>query len=100
MIPEEAVSRVLAGTDIVQLIGRYFPLKPAGRYYKALCPFHSEKTPSFTVNPERQIFHCFGCGEGGDAIGFLMRQERWSFPEAIRPIAWLPPRVKRKSIWW
>ena len=87
VIPEEAVSRVLAGIDIVQLIGRYLPLKPAGRYYKALCPFHNEKTPSFTVNPERQIFHCFGCGEGGDAIGFLMKQERWSFPEAIRSLA-------------
>lgn len=87
MISEEAVARVLAGTDIVQLIGRYLPLKPAGRYYKALCPFHNEKTPSFIVNPERQIFHCFGCGEGGDAIGFLMRQERWSFPEAIRSLA-------------
>lgn len=87
MISEEAVSRVLASTDIVQLIGRYLPLKPAGRYYKALCPFHSEKTPSFTVNPERQIFHCFGCGEGGDAIGFLMRQERLNFPEAIRLLA-------------
>ena len=87
MIPEEAVSQVLAGTDIVQLIGRYLPLKPAGRYYKALCPFHSEKTPSFTVNPERQIFHCFGCGEGGDAAGFLMRQEHLNFPEAIRSLA-------------
>ncbi|CBE69829.1 MAG: DNA primase [Candidatus Methylomirabilis oxygeniifera] len=87
VIAEEAVSRVLAGTDIVQLIGRYLPLKPAGRYFKALCPFHNEKTPSFTVNPERQIFHCFGCGEGGDAIGFLMKQEHLSFPEAIRSLA-------------
>lgn len=87
VISEEAVSRVLAGTDIVQLIGRYLPLKPAGRYFKALCPFHNEKTPSFTVNPERQIFHCFGCGEGGDAIGFLMKQEHLSFPEAIRSLA-------------
>ena len=87
MIPEEAVSRVLASTDIVQLIGSYLPLKPAGRYHKALCPFHTEKTPSFIVNPERQIFHCFGCGEGGDAIGFVMRQEHLSFPEAIRSLA-------------
>ncbi|MDE2484684.1 MAG: DNA primase [candidate division NC10 bacterium] len=87
VISEEAVSRVLASTDIVQLVGKYLPLKSAGRYYKALCPFHSEKTPSFTVNPERQIFHCFGCGEGGDAIGFLMKQEHWSFPEAIRSLA-------------
>src|SRR5574337_935263 len=87
VISEEAVSRVLTGTDIVQLIGTYLPLKPAGRYYKALCPFHSEKTPSFTVNPDRQIFHRFGCGEGGDAIGFLMKQEHLSFPEAIRSLA-------------
>ncbi len=87
MIPEEAISRVLASTDIVQLIGSHLPLKPAGRYHKALCPFHSEKTPSFIVNPERQIFHCFGCGEGGDAIGFLMRQEHLTFPEAIRSLA-------------
>lgn len=87
VIPEEAVSRVLASTDIVQLIGGYLPLKPAGRYHKALCPFHAEKTPSFIVNPERQIFHCFGCGEGGDAIGFLMKQERFTFPEAIRSLA-------------
>jgi DNA primase len=87
VIPEEAVSRVLASTDILQLIGSYLPLKPAGRYHKALCPFHPEKTPSFIVNPERQIYHCFGCGEGGDAIGFLMRQEHLSFPEAIRSLA-------------
>jgi len=87
MIPEEAVSRVLASTDIVQLIGSYLPLRPAGRYHKALCPFHTEKTPSFIVNPERQIFHCFGCGEGGDSIGFLMRQQRLSFPEAVRFLA-------------
>ena len=87
MIPAETVSQVLASTDIVQLIGSYLPLKPAGRTHKALCPFHVEKTPSFIVNPERQIFHCFGCGAGGDAIGFLMRQERLSFPEAIRLLA-------------
>ncbi len=87
MIPPETVSRVLASTDIVQLIGSYLPLKAAGRYQKALCPFHTEKTPSFIVNRERQIFHCFGCGEGGDAAGFLMRQERLTFPEAIRFLA-------------
>jgi DNA primase len=87
VISEEAVSLVLANTDIVQLIGRYLPLKSAGRTHKALCPFHSEKTPSFVVNPERQIFHCFGCGAGGDAIGFLMRQEHLTFPEAIRSLA-------------
>jgi len=87
VIPDETVAQVLASTDIVQLIGSYLPLKSVGRSHKALCPFHTEKTPSFIVNPERQIFHCFGCGEGGDAIGFLMRQERLSFPEAIRLLA-------------
>src|SRR5574341_257054 len=87
MIPEAVIAEILQRTDIVGLIGAYLPLKAAGRTHKALCPFHNEKTPSFTVNPERQIFHCFGCGEGGDAIGFLMKQERWSFPEAIRSLA-------------
>jgi DNA primase len=87
VIPEETLARVLASTEIVELISSYLPLKPAGRSYKALCPFHSEKTPSFIVTPGRQIFHCFGCGEGGDAIGFVMRLERLSFPEAVRFLA-------------
>src|SRR3989337_2642892 len=78
MIPEEAVSRGLASTEIVQLIGSYLPLRPAGRYHKSLCPFHTEKTPSFIVNPERQIFHCFGCrarGPGRDEEGRLQLLE-------------------------
>ena len=87
MIPEEAVADVLRRTDIVQLIGAYVPLKAAGRTFKGLCPFHTEKTPSFVVNPERQIFHCFGCGEGGDAIAFLVKHERLTFPEAVRFLA-------------
>lgn len=87
VIPDEVVARVIASNDIVEVIGSYLPLKQAGRYYKALCPFHAEKTPSFVVNPERQIFHCFGCGEGGDVISFLMKQERFSFPEAVRYLA-------------
>ncbi len=87
MIPDEVIAEVLGRTDIVALIGSYLPLKSAGRTHKALCPFHTEKTPSFTVNPDRQIFHCFGCGEGGDAIGFLMKHERLSFLEAVRLLA-------------
>ncbi|HWT77950.1 MAG TPA: CHC2 zinc finger domain-containing protein, partial [Candidatus Methylomirabilis sp.] len=87
MIPEEIVAEILRRTDIVELIGTYLPLKAAGRTHKALCPFHTEKTPSFTVNPERQIFHCFGCGEGGDAIAFLIKHERLTFPEAVRTLA-------------
>ncbi|HTU03557.1 MAG TPA: DNA primase [Candidatus Sulfotelmatobacter sp.] len=87
MIAEEIVAEILRRTDIVELIGTYLPLKAAGRTHKALCPFHTEKTPSFTVNPERQIFHCFGCGEGGDAIAFLIKHERLTFPEAVRTLA-------------
>ncbi|MFB3818410.1 MAG: DNA primase, partial [Candidatus Methylomirabilales bacterium] len=87
MISDEVIAEILRRTDIVELIGAAVPLKAAGRTFKALCPFHSEKTPSFTVNPERQIFHCFGCGEGGDAISFLVKHDRLTFPEAVRLLA-------------
>ncbi len=87
MIPEDVVTEILQRTDIVELIGSYLPLRAAGKTHKALCPFHTEKTPSFVVNPERQIFHCFGCGEGGDAIAFLVKHERFTFPEAVRFLA-------------
>jgi DNA primase len=87
MIPEEVIAEILRRTDIVELIGGYLPLRAAGRTHKTLCPFHTEKTPSFIVNPERQIFHCFGCGEGGDAIAFLVKHERLTFPEAVRLLA-------------
>jgi DNA primase len=87
VIPEEVIAEILRRTDIVELIGGHLPLKAAGRTHKALCPFHTEKTPSFVVNPERQIFHCFGCGEGGDAIAFLVKHERLTFPEAVRTLA-------------
>jgi len=87
LIPEETIAQVLERTDIVQLISSYLPLKRAGRNYKANCPFHHEKTPSFMVNPDKQIFHCFGCGEGGNAISFVMKQEHVEFPEALRRMA-------------
>ncbi len=80
---EEIKSRV----DIVELAGEYLTLKKAGRNYLGLCPFHQEKTPSFTVNREKQIFYCFGCGEGGNAITLLMKIAGMSFPEAIRHLA-------------
>ena len=87
LIPENTIEDILSRIDIVELIAGYLPLKHAGRNYKALCPFHSEKTPSFVVNPERQIFHCFGCAAGGNAIGFLMQYERLQFPEAVEALA-------------
>lgn len=87
MIPDHVVQQIQDRLDIVEVVGGYVPLKRAGRHYKALCPFHPEKTPSFMVNPTKQIFHCFGCGEGGDAISFVMKFERLEFPEAIRVLA-------------
>ncbi|MFH0754541.1 MAG: DNA primase [Candidatus Omnitrophota bacterium] len=86
-IPEDIIARVLEKTDIAELIGSYVPLKRAGKNLKACCPFHHEKTPSFVVTPEKQIFHCFGCSVGGNAVSFVMKQERLEFPEAVRFLA-------------
>jgi len=87
MIPQEFIEEVQQKTDIVDLISGYIPLKRAGRNFKALCPFHNEKTPSFFVSPQRQIFHCFGCGKGGGALQFLMLYERMNFVEAVELLA-------------
>ena len=81
------LDEIRAGVDIVEIVGRFVNLRKSGQNYKGLCPFHGEKTPSFMVNPKKGIFHCFGCGVGGDAFGFLMRQDRLSFPEAVRALA-------------
>jgi DNA primase len=83
-IPEAKVQEVRERTDIVELVSSYLPLKRSGSNHLGLCPFHGEKTPSFNVNAVRQIFHCFGCGVGGNAFAFLMRMEGLSFPEAVR----------------
>lgn len=87
LIANEIVAQVLERCDIVEVISGYIPLKRAGRNFKALCPFHHEKSSSFVVSPEKQIYHCFGCGAGGNAIGFVMQQERLEFPEAVRFLA-------------
>jgi DNA primase len=87
VIKQEVIEQVRTQTDIVQLVGGYVPLKKAGRYYKGLCPFHSERTPSFHVNQERQTYHCFGCGVGGTAINFVMVTEKLEFPEAVKFLA-------------
>jgi DNA primase len=81
------LDEIRAGVDVVDLVGRLVNLRKAGQNFKGLCPFHAEKTPSFMVNPKKGIFHCFGCGVGGDVFGFLMRQDRLSFPEAVRALA-------------
>jgi DNA primase len=83
----ELLAEIRARVDIVEVVSRFVGLKRAGENWKGLCPFHQEKTPSFTVHPGKGIFHCFGCGVGGDAFGFLMRQDRLSFPEAVRALA-------------
>lgn len=86
-IPKESIEQILSATDIVDLVQSYVPLKRAGSQFRANCPFHSEKTPSFYVNPARQSFHCFGCGKGGDAIAFVRDYENLPFTDAVRKLA-------------
>src|SRR5471032_1725642 len=86
-IPSQNIEQIAAANDIVEVIGSYFPLKRAGTNFKALCPFHQEKTPSFTVSPQRQTFHCFGCGVGGSVFRFVMDYEHIDFPASVRRLA-------------
>ncbi len=87
MFSEDVISRVRDSVDIVDIVSGYVSLKKTGKNYVGLCPFHAEKTPSFTVNTDKQIFHCFGCGVGGDVFKFLESQEGLNFPEALRQLA-------------
>src|SRR5258708_11794963 len=84
---DDIIQRVKDSTDIVSVVGEYVPLKKAGASYKGLCPFHSEKAPSFGVSRSRNGFHCFGCGKGGNVITFIMEMEKIGFPEALRLLA-------------
>ena len=86
-IPSQNIEQIAAANDIVEVIGSYFPLRRAGSAFKALCPFHQEKTPSFTVSPQRQTFHCFGCGVGGSVFRFVMDYEHLDFPAAVHKLA-------------
>ena len=86
-IPDNILEDILSRTNIVELISGYIPLKRAGRNFRACCPFHHEKTPSFMVSPERQIYHCFGCQAGGNAFNFLIQYERLEFREAVEMLA-------------
>ena len=87
MIPERFIEELKYRSDIEQVISSYVPLKRTGRNLKGLCPFHSEKTPSFTVYPENQSFYCFGCGAGGDVVTFIRKIENLEYVEALRFLA-------------
>src|SRR5512136_1015231 len=86
-IPDSVIDEVRSATDIVDLISATVALKKRGKNYVGLCPFHTEKTPSFTVSSEKQMYHCFGCGAGGNAFTFVMETEKVSFAEAVRSLA-------------
>ncbi|ASK63166.1 DNA primase [Virgibacillus phasianinus] len=101
-IPEETIEEVRKANDIVDVIGEYVQLKKQGKNYFGLCPFHGEKTPSFSVTQEKQIFHCFGCGKGGNVVTFIMEMEKFSFFEAMEHLAsrsgiTLPETVKAEG---
>jgi len=85
--PPDILDRIRAHFPLSAFIGRFVPLKRAGREHTGLCPFHGEKTPSFTVNDQKQFFHCFGCAAHGDVIEFVKRYERLSYPEAVEKLA-------------
>lgn len=87
MIKQSSIDKLKENLDIVDIINSYIPLKKSGSSFKAPCPFHNEKTPSFVVNPNKQLFHCFGCKIGGDVIKFVMEYERLSYPQAIEKLA-------------
>lgn len=87
LIPKHFIEELIARVDLVELIGSRVPLKKHGKEYKACCPFHGEKTPSFTVVPDKNFYHCFGCGEHGNALGFLMKHDNLGFVEAVEDLA-------------
>ena len=105
-IPEDKVSEIKNTADIVEVVSEVVLLKKTGKNYVGLCPFHSEKTPSFTVSPEKQIFYCFGCAAGGNVFSFLMKHDGMSFPDAAKilvgrygidiPTTTMSPEQKRR----
>ena len=86
-IPQSFIQELVARADVVDIVGRYVPLRKAGANFSGLCPFHSEKSPSFTVSPSKQFYHCFGCGKNGNAISFLMDHAGMGFVEAVKDLA-------------
>ncbi|RYD79282.1 MAG: DNA primase, partial [Sphingobacteriales bacterium] len=87
MISQQTIQQILNRIDIVEIVGEFVRLKKRGASYLGLCPFHNEKTPSFTVSPSKEIYKCFGCGRSGNSIGFLMDHEKYSYVEALRWLA-------------
>lgn len=87
MISQNTIQQILSRIDIVEIVGSFVKLKKRGANYLGLCPFHNEKTPSFTVSPAKEIYKCFGCGKSGNSIGFLMEHEKYSYAEALRWLA-------------
>ena len=85
--PEELVEEIRERNDIVEVIGTYVKLQKKGSSYFGLCPFHNEKSPSFSVSPDKQMYYCFGCGAGGNVFTFIMEYENYSFPEALKYLA-------------
>ncbi|MBW6464857.1 MAG: DNA primase, partial [Firmicutes bacterium] len=86
-IAEEIIDEIRQHTDLVALVGEYLKLERRGKNMVGLCPFHNEKTPSFTVSPEKQLYHCFGCGASGNAFSLIMQMEKLTFPEAAKLLA-------------
>ena len=96
-IPDSFLDELVSRSDIVEIIGASVALKKSGREYKACCPFHNEKSPSFWVSPEKQFYHCFGCGAHGTVVGFLMQYEKLGFLDAIADLA---QRARQASRTW
>ena len=87
MISQNSIQQILSRIDIVDIVGGFIKLKKRGTNYLGLCPFHNEKSPSFTVSPAKEIYKCFGCGRSGNSISFLMEHEKYSYVEALRWLA-------------
>ena len=87
LIPQRFIDDLLNRTDIVEVVGSRVQLKKTGKNYSACCPFHQEKTPSFSVSPDKQFYYCFGCGAGGNALSFLMEHDHLDFPQAVEDLA-------------
>ena len=87
LIPQSFIDDLLNRTDIVDVVSSRLQLKKTGKNYSACCPFHKEKTPSFSVSPDKQFYYCFGCGAGGNALGFIMDHDNLDFPQAVEELA-------------